>query len=162
MAEFGPAVAKTIRHEGGAAVTDDPTDKGGLTKYGISQRAYPSVDIRNLTEEDAKEIYRRDYWDKVGGNEIRSQAVAETLFDFAVNAGAKTSVRICQDVLDLPADGVVGGVTIRRLNEADAVHFIAAFALGKIARYVAICRKNPEQKKFLYGWILRALEGTTA
>jgi lysozyme family protein len=162
MAEFSPAVTKTIRREGGATITDDPTDKGGLTKYGISQRAYPSVDIRNLSEAGAWEIYRRDYWDKVGGDDIKSQAVAETLFDFAVNAGPKTAIRICQDVLDISSDGIMGGVTTRRLNEVDAVHFIAAYALGKIARYVAICRKNPEQKKFLYGWILRALEGTTA
>jgi lysozyme family protein len=161
MADFEIAVTKTLRREGGAAITDDPNDKGGLTKYGISQRSYPSVDIRGLSEADAKAIYRRDYWDPVQGDSIMSQGVAEAVFDFAVNAGVKTAIRIAQTVIGVVSDGMMGGVTVRKLNESDGAAFVAAFTLGKIARYAAICRKNPEQKKFLYGWIVRALEGVT-
>jgi len=50
MADFDPAVAKTLIREGGARFTDNPDDRGGATKYGISQRAYPGVDIPSLTE----------------------------------------------------------------------------------------------------------------
>lgn len=56
-------------------------------KYGISQRSYPNVDIRNLTEQQAKAIYKRDYWDKVKADDINSQVIAENIFDTAVNMG---------------------------------------------------------------------------
>ena len=159
MADFEIAVAKTLRAEGGDKVTDDPNDAGGLTKYGISQRAYPNTNIRGLTEDNAKGIYRRDYWNPVRGDEISNQRIAETLFDFAVNAGVKTAIRICQHIIGVAPDGVMGGVTVRKLNEMSDDLFLAVFALSKIARYVAICRKNPEQKKFLFGWVSRSLEG---
>jgi hypothetical protein len=61
---FERAVAFVLRHEGG--YVNDPRDPGGETKYGISKRAYPRLDIKGLTEADAKEIYRRDYWEKAG------------------------------------------------------------------------------------------------
>ena len=66
MANFSKAIVKTLAKEGGAIFTDDPNDAGGATKYGISQRAYPNVDIRNLTEQQAREIYGilREKWNK--------------------------------------------------------------------------------------------------
>jgi len=56
---FERCIAFVLRHEGG--YVNDPRDPGGETKYGISKRAYPGLDIKNLTEEQAKEIYRQDY-----------------------------------------------------------------------------------------------------
>lgn len=66
----------------------DPQDPGGLTKYGISQRAYPDVDIANLRVADAREIYRRDYWEPVAErvSDPRLQILA---FDSAVNHGVR-------------------------------------------------------------------------
>src|SRR5215468_2796972 len=81
MASFDLAVAKTLIREGGARFTDNPDDRGGATKYGISQRAYPNEDIANLTEDQAKAIYKQDYWDRVSGDKLKSQAVAENVFD---------------------------------------------------------------------------------
>src|SRR5262245_64575336 len=107
MAAFEPAVAKTLIREGGSRFTDDPNDHGGATKYGISQRAYPNVDIRNLTEDQAKAIYKRDYWDKVGGDSIASQLVAENIFDTAVNMGVTTAVKLVQMTLGVGIDGKV-------------------------------------------------------
>lgn len=65
---FEKAVAFVLRHEGG--YTNDNRDPGGETKFGISKRAYPSLDIKNLTEEQAKVIYRRDYWDRAGCGDL--------------------------------------------------------------------------------------------
>jgi len=53
-------VPHVLKREGG--YVDDPTDRGGETKYGISKRSYPQLDIKNLTLEQALEIYRKDYW----------------------------------------------------------------------------------------------------
>src|SRR3954469_15367877 len=96
MADFNAAVAKTLAREGGGKVTEDPSDHGGLTKYGIAQRSYPLLNIRMLTEEQARGIYKSDFWDKVRGDELTDQIVAESLFDAAVNMGVKTAVRLAQ------------------------------------------------------------------
>ena len=65
---FDIAFSRLIDSEGG--LTDNPKDPGGLTKFGISQRSYPDIDIRNLTLDQAKAIYLRDFWDSktAGGN----------------------------------------------------------------------------------------------
>lgn len=160
MADFDIAVTKTLIHEGGSRVTDDPDDRGGLTKYGISQRSYPNLDIRNLTEDQAKEVYKRDYWDKVAGDKIKNQQVAENLFDTAVNMGPRTASRLAQIALDLtPVDGIIGPNSTKALNATAPETFMAEFTIAKIARYAYICNKNKSQKKYLLGWINRALGG---
>lgn len=160
MADFDTAVVKTLIHEGGAKVTDDPDDAGGLTKYGISQRAYPNVDIRNLTEQEAKNIYKQDYWDKVKADDIADQALAENLFDTAVNMGPRTASRLAQMAIDIqPVDGVIGPQSLARLNAVNPELFLANYTIAKIARYAHICNKNRSQRKFLLGWVNRALGG---
>lgn len=160
MADFDTAIVKTLIHEGGAKVTDDPDDRGGLTKFGISQRAYPNVDIRNLTEQQAREIYKRDFWDKINADDIQSQEVAENLFDTAVNMGPRTASRLAQLALDIePADGIIGPKSIAELNKKSAETFIAEFTIAKIARYAHICNRDKSQRKYLLGWVNRALGG---
>jgi len=160
VADFSLAIVKTLAREGGATYTDVASDKGGATKYGISQRAYPSLDIRNLTEAQAREIYKRDYWDRVGGDAIQSQLVAENLFDTAVNMGVRTASKLAQLCTDQTPDGVIGSHTIDALNAANEHQFLAAYTLSKVARYVDICNKDRSQSKFLLGWINRALGAT--
>ena len=62
MSDFNKAVEKVLKFEG--VLSNDKYDAGGLTKYGISKRMYPSLDIANLTQEQAVAIYKRDYWEK--------------------------------------------------------------------------------------------------
>jgi lysozyme family protein len=160
MANFNDAIVKTLAKEGGAKFTDIANDKGGATKYGISQTAYPHLDIRNLTEQQAREIYKRDYWDRIGGDAIKSQAIAENIFDTAVNMGSRTTSRLVQVTLDItPADGVIGSASIAVINKQQEEIFIAHFTLAKIARYAKICMADKTQSKFLLGWINRALGG---
>jgi lysozyme family protein len=160
MANFNDAIVKTLAKEGGAKFTDVANDKGGATKYGISQTAYPNLDIRHLTEQQARDIYKRDYWDRVGGDAIKSQIVAENIFDTAVNMGPRTASRLVQVTLDItPADGVIGASTIAVINKQPEETFISHFTLAKIARYANICMADKTQSKFLLGWINRALGG---
>ena len=65
---FDQCFDKLIAHEGG--YVNDARDPGGETKYGISKRAYPQVDIKALTLDAAKEIYKRDYWDAMGIDQL--------------------------------------------------------------------------------------------
>lgn len=160
MADFERAIVKTLAHEGGSKFTDDPTDNGGATKYGISQRAYPQLDIRNLTEHQAREIYKRDYWDRVRGDEIASQAIAESVFDTCVNMGVRTGSRLAQVALGIePADGIIGSKSLEKINATDPSAFLAAFTIAKIARYAHICNRDRTQQRFLLGWINRTLGG---
>lgn len=83
---FQQAISKVIDFEGG--YVNDPNDPGGETKYGISKRAYPNLDIASLTVEDATSIYQRDYWDKIGGDSLPSP-LNFLAFDCAVNQGVE-------------------------------------------------------------------------
>ena len=162
MADFSLAIVKTLAREGGAKFTDDADDKGGATKYGISQSAYPQLDIRNLTEHQARDIYKRDYWDRLCGDEIDSQVIAEILFDTCVNMGVRTGSRLVQIALGIePVDGIIGPESLRVINSADEHTLVANFTLAKVARYAHICNQDRTQTKYLLGWINRAL-GETA
>lgn len=159
MADFDLAIEKTLKHEGGSAITNDPDDRGGLTRYGISQRSYPELDISTITEAQAKEIYKRDYWDVVKGDQIQPQSVAQSIFDFAVNAGPAVSIKLAQKAAGAAPDGYIGPITLKAWNGAHEALFAARFALEKIAYYRDICTRNSSQRKFLLGWINRSLEG---
>lgn len=106
---FLRALELVLAHEGG--LVDDPRDPGGLTNFGISQRAYPKVDIRGLTKLKAAEIYHADYWLPIRGDEL-PEAVAIVLFDMAVNMGKDRAVRLLQRALNIPQDGMLGPRTI--------------------------------------------------
>lgn len=88
---FERAVAFVLQQEGG--LSTDPNDPGNYTggrfvgtKYGISARSYPNLDIANLTLDEAKEIYQRDYWQASGADKL-PWPLSLTVLDFAVNAG---------------------------------------------------------------------------
>jgi lysozyme family protein len=94
------------------------------------------------------------------GNEIANQEVANTIFNFGVNAGMGMAVKLAQLVIGATPDGGIGAKTIEKLNQInDGQRFKESYALAKIARYVEICNKNPVQVKFLKGWINRTLKG---
>lgn len=166
MADFSLAFERMIRNEGGYVLRDVPDDRGGMTYAGISRKKQPSwegwreIDAgREPEAETVRAFYRDRFWRPLQGDAIRSQAIAQTLFDFAVNAGIKTAVVLAQAVLgNLTPDGKLGPKTLAALNEADEALFIARYALAKIARYAEIVRRDRSQAKFLLGWINRTLK----
>jgi lysozyme family protein len=109
MTTFDRAFEIVIGVEKGLA--DDPLDPGGLTKWGISQKSYPNLDIRNLTLEEAKQIYARDYFAPIHGQEL-PELLAIAVFDCAVNQGPGTAINILQDSLNVKQDGKMGPQTI--------------------------------------------------
>ena len=148
MASFELAVSRILKEEGG--YVNDPKDKGGETKYGISKRAYPNEDIKNLTVERAKEIYRRDYWNPIKGDQIPAQSVAESVFDMAVNGGTGTALKLAKSALE-----GIGGASLATVGTAQD-KFNALFGKLRIAYYRGIVAKNPSQEKFLKAWEARA------
>lgn len=98
-----------IGHEGG--LVDDPKDPGGKTNWGISSRSYPHVDVAKLTKDGAKELYLRDYWRPIRGDEL-PPGLALLVFDAAVNNGAGTAVKWLQRAAEVPVDGMLGPMTL--------------------------------------------------
>ena len=92
---FEKAIEFALKWEGG--YINHPDDPGGETNFGISKRAYPSLDIANLTEEQAKEIYRRDYWDKCGCNSL-PEPEDLIVFDTAINMGVNRALKLMEQV----------------------------------------------------------------
>jgi len=113
---FDQAFDVLIKHEGG--YVDHPSDPGGRTNYGISQRAYPSEDIRNMTLERAKQIYRRDYWDACRCDELRGD-IGFHVFDAAVNSGVRRASLWLQAAAGATPDGKIGPQTIAAANAMD-------------------------------------------
>lgn len=156
ITNFDYSMRNLLVDEGG--YVNDPNDAGGETKYGISKRAYPNEDIKNLTEARAKEIYRKDYWNKFGGDAIISPEKASAIFSTCVNFGVYGGIKIVQKAIDdITCDGIVGSHTIRRVNDMDPDKFLALLSLSMLSKYASICRKNRSQIKFLLGWVNRAL-----
>ena len=110
---FDTAFEKLIGHEGG--YSNDPHDPGGETKFGISKRAYPALDIRNLTLADAKAIYKRDYWDRAQCDRLPPE-LAFDVFDAAVNSGIGQAIRWLQRAVGVADDGYVGPLTLGALT----------------------------------------------
>lgn len=155
MADFSQAVARVLQHEGG--YINDSNDPGGETKYGISKRAYPDLDIANLTVEEARVIYRREYWDKIRGDEIPSQDVADNLLDTAVNVGLHRASKWIQRLVDATVDGVIGPKTVLAIRGTDSRILNLRLVLRRVAFYTELARVDGGRRRFLLGWLRRAL-----
>jgi lysozyme family protein len=148
MTRFEKFIEIIFKNEGG--LSNLANDKGGLTKYGISKTAYPNLDIKNLTNEQAKNIYHTDYYNRLKIDQIQNELLALHVFDFGVNAGLMRSTITLQNVAMVKADGLIGEKTLLEVNSKD---YSQAFIKARIDYYNKIAvGKNAG---FLHGWINR-------
>ena len=157
---FEDQIGKTLAFEGGYG--DDPDDPGGETNFGISKAAYPNVDIRALTRDEAIAIYKRDYWERPRIAEL-PDSVAGKVFDMGVNMGQATAIRLFQQVLNelnvkpiLVEDGRIGPATIGACGQVVAVNVLSRYKAVLVDHYMAIIRRNPAMAKYQRGWLRRA------
>jgi len=109
------------------------SDTGGLTKYGISQKAFPGVDIANLTPDQARAIYKKKYWDKIGGDKLPPQ-LQKVAMDTAVNQGVGKAKQFTAE----------SGGDVNKFNSLRRQH------------YISLAESNPEKYgKYLKGWLNR-------
>jgi len=113
--DYNEAVELILEHEGG--YVNHPEDPGGETNMGISKRSYPNEDIKGMTKDRAKEIYKQDFWDKVKGDELPAP-VALVCFDIAVMSGSRRACRMLQKAVGVKRDGIIGPVTLKAVREA--------------------------------------------
>lgn len=145
---FHHAFELVVGLEGG--YVNDPDDPGGETKYGISERAFPSEDIKNLTLDRAKELYHRHYWEKAQCS-LYPPPLDVYMFDCAVNQGPDAAIKLLQRVLGVKADGVIGPVTKRKLAQSPTREVAALFMADRALRYVNTVNFD----KYGRGWFKR-------
>jgi Putative secretion activating protein len=168
MADFSRAFERMIQNEGGYRLVNVPADRGGETYAGIARNFHPNwpgwrlIDNQQMENLElsklVRDFYRTQFWEKIAGDQIRDQVVAESIFDFSVNAGLVMGVKLAQITIGALPDGRIGPVTLAKLNEMDPAIFVLKYALAKIARYAEICNKNRDQSKFLLGWVNRTMK----
>jgi lysozyme family protein len=134
--------------EGGAKVSRDPDDPGGTTKWGISQRAFPAVDIGNLTEAHAKQLFLSHYWTPIRGDEWPPM-VAVALADSAFNQGVKTAITLLQEAVKANPDGLIGPATLAEVRRRAPDVVVNEFLSRRALRYA------DGKAKYRRGWFLR-------
>lgn len=133
---------------------NNPHDKGGRTRYGISQAAHPAIDVSTLTAEHAAQIYRHEYWD-ARGCDLLPVRMGIALFDGAVNHGLGVADRMLQDVLGVAQDGIVGPKTAAAAKTADEQAVIERYLSSRGLFYHHIVQSDASQRVFLSGWLWR-------
>lgn len=147
MNNFDSAFSSVIGIEGG--YSNDLNDPGGETKYGVCKRSYPNIDIASLTLDQAKEIYRRDYWNKVKGDELPFKLDA-MVFDAAVNQGVEPAIKMLQKALNVAQDGIMGQDTMTKARNAGK-EVCALFMAERALRYTG----TRSFDRFGRGWLKR-------
>lgn len=155
MSIFDRAIDFVLECEGG--VSNNKNDSGGLTKFGISQKSYPNLDINNLTREDAIRIYKRDYWNKCGCDELPEQ-IAFMVFDQAVNQGVYAAIRDLQKAVGVEMDGIIGKITLDAVYNKNVKEVIEELSTIRLCRYSSTVFANPSNKVFLLGWTRRVIK----
>ncbi len=172
MSSFHLAIRVILKHEG--IFSDDPQDSGGPTKYGISLRYLKLSgqgdfdqdgdidrdDILKMNLEDAKEIYKQDWWERYSYYRIQDQFIATKVFDLSVNMGAKQAHKILQRAIwavlgdhqsSLSDDGILGPKTLHKVNSLNNRELMPALRAEAAGFY-----RSLRQPKYLKGWLNRA------
>jgi lysozyme family protein len=137
----------------------DEQDPGGLTVYGLAQRYHSAVFEKGLpTEEQAKEIYRHQYWEKILCDKM-NPAIALICFDSCVNQGASRSVKLLQESITdqipgLVVDGRIGPKTLAASGNVDKNFLVRDFTTRRILHYQTL----PHFSKFGRGWLRRSID----
>jgi len=157
LTTFEEIIEKVLDHEGG--YVNDPVDPGKETKYGISQKFNPKIDIKNLTVDQAKEIYYKKYWTPNKCDQLPSH-LRHFYFDTCVNQGAIKAIKILQRAVNnksltiIKVDGKIGPKTIAASQDLELDRAKAY----RIKAYIHTITFNPRLEKYFYGWFRRVLE----
>lgn len=183
MPDYRDAIKKVLQHEGG--YVNNPKDRGRRTNLGVTQAVYEQfigrklkgsdtdapkgqpmeeaeTVMRNMPLGNAIAIYKKLYWDKISGDQIRKYAIAAAIFDQAINRGTVAAVKQAQRVLkssfnypSIVEDGIIGKSTLTALNTVDETKFLNSYLQESILAYNQIVQRNPSQSVFLNGWLRR-------
>jgi len=176
MKPYAWAYTVLAHHEGG--FVDHSSDPGGATNYGVSLRFLrqegididndgdiDADDIRAITPEKSKTIYKKYFWLPAQCDKIRSQLIATKVFDMAVNMGQRQAYKLVQRAIntlqssqDLVVDGIVGPSTISAINSLEKTDYelIIHIRVEQAQFYLGLIESKPELADFQLGWLRRA------
>jgi lysozyme family protein len=148
-----------IVHEGG--YVDHPNDPGGPTNLGCTQAVWEQYvghevtkdDIKALTKEDVKPLYKKRYWDAIHGDSLPS-GLDYCIFDCAINSGVGRASKFIQRIVGVPADGAIGNNTVAAIIQINPVTLINEFS-DKRQSFLESLSIFPTFGK---GWTKRVLE----
>jgi len=149
---FEKVINIILNNEGGYCWHKD--DPGGETKYGISARNFPNENIKNLTEDRAKELYYINYWVPLNLSGINNSELVLQIFDFAVNAGMNRAIKFVQEIAGVEVDGAMGPITKKAINEYK-LDIVELYKHRRRKYYRELAKKRSEMKVFLKGWLKR-------
>ena len=163
---FDTVMDWVFTHEGGYSIDrNDPGNwtggkvgKGQLkgTKFGISAKAYPNLDIKSLTKEQARALYKRDYWDKVKGDDLPA-GLDYVAYDAAINSGPPQSAKWIQRAVGVDADGLIGAQTLAAIDAAARKNEEALIASATSQR-LAFLKSLKTWSRYGNGWKRRVDE----
>ena len=127
-----------LHHEGG--YVNHPKDPGGETNMGVTKRVYEDFggtqDMKDLTHEDVEPIYKKNYWDRVKGDDL-PEGLDLCIFDFAVNAGPGRAAKFIQILVNTTVDGGIGPNTLGKIKE-----YVDHYGLEQTISSYALMRQN--------------------
>ena len=168
MASFNIAYKISRNNEGGYA--NDPRDEGGETYKGVSRNANPRwagwkiVDAykakhgaikRNFVIPDPKldqlvlDLFKANYWNKIKGDSINSQNIANIMFDFALTSNYDKSAINAQRSVGVTADGIIGSDSLKAINKADEKTLAAEILKRNLDYYTGLATGKNKEK---YEW----------
>jgi lysozyme family protein len=182
MSDFNEAIPIVLKHEGG--FVNDSHDMGGATNFGISLKFLKSMkdtdkngylpgdldkdgdvdsnDIRNMSVDDAINIYKSQWWDRYQYGLIADQDTATKVFDLAVNMGAGQAHKLLQRAINclgnnLKEDGILGSRTMLMINYVPELWLMDKLKIEAAKFYLSLCDTDRERLRYLSGWLKRAL-----
>lgn len=163
-------IIKSVINKSEGGLSDHPSDKGGVTKYGISIKWYRmAIDsaasedvIKRLSLNDAIFLYKKYFWDPLHINEIESPFVQEKYFDMAINMGMGQAARLLQRACNilsqkdvLKEDGILGPISLEKVNTFGE-RILPVLRALQYMFYKSLVDNDPSQNVFWKGWRLRA------
>jgi len=163
-------IDEIILAEGGEKETNDPSDSGGRTKFGISEKAHPEAWADgDVTRPEARAIYEKVYITAERFNLIKDPFLFHQAVDWGVTSGPDTVARILQQLVGVKVDGAIGPKTIQALEAYPAGTFFGvkvpgsvllnlAFRDARTLFYAGVAKARPKDLKYILGWLNRTQE----
>ena len=160
-ANYKKCLETILHHEGG--YVNHPKDPGGETNLGVTKRVYEewggTKDMKDLLVEDLAPIYKKNYWDRVKGDDLPS-GLDLCVFDFGVNAGTGRAAKYLQTMIGTVADGGIGPNTLKKVDEYVEKHGLEVTIRDYQNRRQGYYESLSTFETFGRGWTRRVTETT--
>lgn len=166
MADYNQIKKFILSWEGG--YVNNKLDKGGATNKGVTWATWSAyakkkgfiptlANLRAITDAQWDEIFRPNYWNVWKAANINNQSIATLLVDWGYCSGTTTVIKNLQRYLGVKADGIMGPVTLNKLNHNEKSPIVVFEDLRDRRKKFLndIVKRNPPQKTFLNGWLNR-------